>query len=137
MRDNVSQRLVAIETTQKLYHDEIKSITESQYKQLKELGVEVKDLHKVVYGGEKPGILENIRMLMWKFGIATTIGFGLVTFTLKLFSPTINKVAQRMVGHDDLSQYRLQQSAKKIRVRNQSTGKYEYFIEYTPVETNP
>jgi hypothetical protein len=133
MRDNLTQRLVAIETTQKLYHDEIKSITEGLHNQYKAVLDEVKTLNKVVFGHEQPGILENIRGIMWKGGILTTVGFGIVAFTLKLFAPTINKLAEKIVGHDAVSDYNDQQSKKRLQFYNNQTKKYEYYIQFEPV----
>ncbi len=133
MRENLSQRLVAIETTQKLYHDEIKSITEGLHAQIKVVADDVKTLNKVVFGHESPGILENIRSLMWKGGLLATLGFGVVGFGLKLFSPTINKVAMKLVGQDPVHMFDEQQSKKRLQFYNRETKKYEYFIHFEPV----
>lgn len=133
MRDSVSHRLVAIETSQKLYHDEIKSITEGLHKSIEGVSGKVETLNRVVFGGEAPGILENIRSLMWKFGIATTVGFGIMGFALKLLGPAVNKLAMGIIGETTEGQYALQGSKKRMQFYNKQTGKYEYYIQFQPV----
>lgn len=135
-RIDLSQRLAAIEVSQKLYHDELKSILEAQHKEIQEMKTEQNTLRWTLFGGPKQddvGLLERFRALLWKAGIATSCAIGGIGFMLKLFGPTINKVAQRMVGTDDLSQYQIQQTKKKIQVWNQKEKRYEYYIEFTPV----
>ncbi len=136
-RSELSQRLTAIETTQKLYHDEMKSIIEAQHKDLTAVKEDFKHMGRVIYGGEAPGILENIRGLMWKFGLVTTLGFGIVAFSLKLFSPALNKMAIKMVGADSLSQLKYQSGKKKLKHWNPEAGKMEYYIEFSPVGVEP
>lgn len=135
-RIDLSQRLAAIEVSQKLYHDELKSILEGQYKEIQDMKTEQNTLRWTLFGGPKQddvGLLERFRALLWKAGIATTCAIGGVSFMLKLFGPTINKVAQRMVGTDDLTQYQVQQSKKKLQVWNSTARRYEYYIQFTPV----
>lgn len=139
-RLELSQRLTAIETSGKLYHDEIKSIVEGLHRELSIVKSDLSTLRWTLYGGPNQndiGLLERFRQLLWKFGLATTFGFGLVTGALKLFGPTINKVAMRMVGADDLSVFQEQQSKKRLQVFNHETGRYEYYIQFTPVQTKP
>jgi len=136
MRDNLSQRLAAIEVGQKLYHDELKSIMEVQQKEIQGLKEEQNTLRWTLFGGPKQddmGLLERFRALLWKAGIATSCAIGGIGFVLRLFGPAINKMAERMVGADDLSQYRVQQTKKKIQVWNQKDRRYEYYIEFTPI----
>lgn len=133
---DLSQRLAAIEVGQKLYHDELKSILDAQHVEIQDMKTEQNTLRWTLFGGPKQddvGLLERFRALLWKAGIATTCAFGSVAFMLRLFGPTINKVAERMVGTDDLSQYRVQQSKKKIQVWNQKAQRYDYYIEFTPI----
>lgn len=137
-RIDLSQRLTAIETSQKLYHDEMKSIIEMLHKEMASVKSDLAQLRWTLYGGPSQndvGILEKFRQLLWKFGVATTIGFGCVTGGLKLFGPTLNKVAGRMAGIDDISKFREQQRTKRLSMYNKLTGKYEYYIQYTPVQT--
>jgi hypothetical protein len=137
MRDNVTERLSSIETAQKIYHDEMKSIMEAQYKEVSSLKDDVKHLDRVIFGGEAPGILENIRGIMWKFGIASTVGFGTVIFVLKLFSPALGKVANRIVGEDNINQMKYSHSQKKLKFFNQKTQEWEYYIELKPMPEKP
>lgn len=136
MRDNLSQRLAAIEVGQKLYHDELKSIMELQHKELETLKFEQSQLRWTLFGGPKQddvGLLERIRVFMWKAGIATTVALGGMGFTLKLFSPSINKWALRLVGADPVTEYVHQSQKRKLQMFNRKTGEYEYYIEFTPV----
>lgn len=133
MRDKVSERLVAIETSQKLYHDEIKSITEGLHNQIASVSIDVKTLNRVVFGGEAPGILENIRGLMWKFGIATSMAVAIIGGGLKLFSPALNKLAMKMLGEGPEAQFQMQGKKKRFQFYNKDTGKYEYYIQFQPV----
>jgi hypothetical protein len=70
---------------------------------------------------------------MWKFGLATTAGFGLVAFILKLFTPSLSKVAERIAGVDPVAQFKYQSTKKTFKAFNSKTGKWEYFIEFKPV----
>jgi hypothetical protein len=136
-RLQLSERLAAIETSQKLYHDEIKSIVEGVHKELGSVKSDLSTLRWTLYGGPTQndiGLLEKFRQLLWRFTAITTAGFGLVTGALKLFGPTINKAAGRIAGVDDLSRYEKEQSTKRLQLYNRNTGKYEYFIQYTPVQ---
>lgn len=136
MRDNLSQRLAAIEVGQKLYHDELKSILEKQHGEMESMKTEQNTLRWTLFGGPKQddvGLLERFRALLWKAGIATSCAVGGIGFLLKLFGPSINKVAMRMVGADDLTQYQVQQSKKKLQVWNAKARRYEYYIEFTPI----
>jgi hypothetical protein len=136
MRENLSTRLAAIETAQKLYHDEIKSITEGLHRDIESVKREAMELHYALYGGPKAdnvGLLERFRGLLWKAGIATTVSIAFVGFFLKLFSPTLNRVAQRMVGEDPVAQYKDQRSRRKLQRYNRETKQWEYYIQFEPV----
>lgn len=135
-RADLSQRLVAIEVSQKLYHDELKSIMEGQHKEIEMVKSTAMDLHYALYGGPKAdnvGLLERFRALLWKAGFATSAAVGLIGFSLKLFGPSLNKVAQRIMGVDPVTEYIQQSQKKKIQMFNRKTGEYEYYIEFTPV----
>lgn len=137
-RSEIKQRLTAIETSQKLYHDEMKSIIESLFKELAQAKTDLATLRWTLFGGPSHndvGLLEKFRQLLWKFTAITTVGFGMVTGALKLFSPTINKAASRMAGVDDITKYQEQQKKKKLQFYNEATGQYEYYIAFTPVQT--
>lgn len=135
LRDSVSQRLTAIETTQKLYHDEIKSIIESFHKEIGAIKDSEKILFETLYGGppDKVGLLERFRSLLAKAGMATTLGFGLISLLLKIFGPSVNKAALKMIGEDPVSRFQYEQSKKRLRVWNANLKRYEYYIEFTPV----
>jgi hypothetical protein len=138
-RIDLSQRLTAIETSQKLYHEEMKSILEMQQKELASVKSDLSQLRWTLYGGPTQndvGLLEKFRQLLWKFGVATTIGFGCVTGGLKLFGPTLNKAASHMAGLDDITRYQEQQKTKRLQMYNRETGKYEYYIQFIPVQTD-
>lgn len=135
-RLQLGQRLAAIEVSQKLFHDELKSILEMQHREIQDMKTEQNTLRWTLFGGPKQddvGLLERFRALLWKAGIGTTCAIGFIGFMLKLFGPTINKMAQKLVGTDDLAQYQVQQSKKKIQVWNSTTRRYEYYIEFTPI----
>jgi hypothetical protein len=139
-RIRLAERLTSIETSQKLYHDEMKSIIETMHKELSDTKTNVNELRWTLFGGPNQtdvGLLERFRLLLWKFTAITTVGFGCVTGGLKLFGPSINKAAQRMAGMDDITQYQEQQTKKKLQFYNRHTGKYEYYIEFTPVQKKP
>jgi hypothetical protein len=99
--DTITQRLAAIETAQRIYRDEVSSITQSIYKELQETKGDVKGLNRTVYGGEDPGILENIRTLMWKFGIATTAVVTIGGFLVNTFTPAIKRVVDKVMSADE------------------------------------
>lgn len=134
-RADLSQRLTAIEVSGKLYHDELKSIMEGQHKEIESVKAMATELHYALYGGPKAdnvGLMERFRALLWKAGFATSAAIGIIGFSLKLFGPTLNKVALRILGEDPVQQYFEQRQKKKIQMFNRKTGEYEYFIEFTP-----
>lgn len=135
-RADLSQRLTAIEVSQKLYHDELKSIMEGHHVEIEAVKSAAMELHYALYGGPKAdnvGLLERFRALLWKAGFATSAAIGLIGFGLKLFGPSLNKIALRIVGEDPVQQYFQQRQKKKIQMFNRKTGEYEYFIEFQPI----
>lgn len=135
-RADLSQRLTAIEVSQKLYHDELKSILEGQHHEIEAVKGMATELHYALYGGPKAdnvGLLERFRALLWKAGFGTSAAIGIIGFTFKLFGPSLNRVALRILGEDPVQQYFEQRTKKKIQMFNRKTGEYEFYIEFSPV----
>jgi hypothetical protein len=133
----LSERLTAIETSQKLYHNEMKSIIEGLHKEIASAKSDLATLRWTLYGGPNHndvGLLERFRLLLWKFTAITTVGFGMVTGGLKLLGPTINRAGMKLIGEDDVMQMVQQSTKKRMQLFNRTTGKYEYFIEYKPIQ---
>lgn len=86
-RVNISERLSAIETSQKLYHAEIKSIIENIFKETADMKEELQALHHTIYGGpeaDNVGLLERFRALLLKAGIYTSIAVTIISFVFKV-----------------------------------------------------
>lgn len=99
-RIDISQRLAAIETSQKLYHAEIKSIIENIFTEANEMKRQLNTLHYTIYGGpgaDNVGLLERFRSLLMKAGIYTTIAVTAMTFLFKLFGPAISHFVLRII----------------------------------------
>lgn len=99
-RIDISQRLSAIETSQKLYHAELKSIIENIFEETAELKRQVHTLHYTIYGGPAPdniGLLERLRALLTKASIYLTIAFTTITLIFKLFGSDLAKLIMHIM----------------------------------------
>lgn len=99
-RIDISQRLSAIETSQKLYHSELKSIIENIFEETADLKRQVHTLHCTIYGGpgaDNIGLLERFRALLTKMGIYTTISFAVISLFFKLFGADLAKFAAHLI----------------------------------------
>ena len=127
-RLELGQRLTAIETSQKIYHDEMKSIIESLHKQIEtnkvslthdvsSVKMTLSELGYTLYGGPKAdnvGLLEQFRKMAWKMGYVFTAIMALVGFGGKILTPLIVKAIEEWRFASPAHRYMAEQKRPKI-----------------------
>ena len=94
-RMDLAERLAVIEVSQKLYHDELKSICEALLKDINTLKASQADVELTLYGNRNTvGLLEQFRRLLLKIGIGVVIATGIVSVAGRLISPLYDKVVK-------------------------------------------
>lgn len=135
-RRHLGERMVAMETTFKDHAMQVIAAIESLKKDMASMNMQVLDLHYTLYGGPKAdnvGLLERFRLLLWKFSIATVVAFGIVGLFTKPVARMIDRVVEKGLGEDPMSIWEQQRTKKTLKHYNKTTGKWEYYIEFTPV----